>query len=143
MSNFSLSSEPNLVQPRKQPRSSICPTVVLRDGKPAMVVGSPGAARIICTVVEVIVNAIDYKMDAREANWAPRFYCEKFEDYLFLEGGIDDKVSTDLERMGHTLRKYEGRDLFFGGVQMILVDPVTGMYYGSADKRRGGVALGY
>jgi gamma-glutamyltranspeptidase/glutathione hydrolase len=143
MSNFSLSSEPNLVQPRKQPRSSICPTVVLRDGKPAMVVGSPGAARIICTVVEVIVNAIDYKMDAREANWAPRFYCEKFEDYLFLEGGIDDKVSTDLERMGHSLRKYEGRDLFFGGVQMILVDPVTGMYYGSADKRRGGVALGY
>ncbi|MBK7142537.1 MAG: gamma-glutamyltransferase family protein [bacterium] len=143
MSNFSLSSEANLVQPNKQPRSSICPTLVLRDGKPAMVVGSPGAGRIICTVVEILVNAIDFDMDARDANWAPRFYCEKFQEHLYLEGGIDEQVSNELERMGHTLRKYEGRDLFFGGVQMILVDPVTGMFYGSADKRRGGVALGY
>ncbi len=143
MSNFSLSAAPNLLQPGKRPRSSISPTIVLRDGKPSMVIGSPGAGRIIATVVELIVNVVDFDMSATEANWAPRFYCQKFEDYLHLEYGISDEVRQKLERMGHTVRVYENRDLFFGGAQLILVDPVSGEYQGSADPRRGGVAIGY
>ncbi len=142
MSNFSATAAVNMVEPLKRPRSSISPTLILKDGKPFMILGSPGAARIICTVVELIVDAIDFNMNVYDANWAPRFYCQKYEDYLYLEGGISKEVQTDLERMGHTIRVYSDRDLFFGGAQLIYVDPVTGLYYGSADKRRGGKAIG-
>lgn len=142
MSNFSATSAVNMVEPLKRPRSSIAPTIILKDGKPFMVLGSPGASRIICTVVELIVNTIDFGMNVYEANWAPRFYCQKYEDYLYLEGGISQEVQEELERMGHTIRAYSDRDLFFGGAQLIYVDPVTGLYYGSADKRRGGRAEG-
>lgn len=143
MSNFSRTSNNNMVEPLKRPRSSITPTVVLKDGKPFCVVGSPGASRIISTVVLTLVNIIDFELNAVEANAAPRMYCQKYEDYLFLEGGFDRDVVTQLERMGHNLRVYEGLDLFFGGVQVIIVDPTTGVYHGSADPRRGGVAFGY
>jgi gamma-glutamyltranspeptidase/glutathione hydrolase len=145
MTNFSYRSEnsPNLYADGKQSRSSIMPTIILKDGKPFLVVGSPGAARIITTVIEVVLNVIDYEMNVTEANLAPRFFVRDSEDYLYLESGILPEVRTELEDMGHKLRVIEGIDLFFGGVQMIMVDPVTGVYQGSADRRRGGVALGY
>ena len=143
MSNFSRSAVVNMAKPDMQPRSSISPTLVLKDGKPFCVIGSPGASRIMSTVVCLLVNIIDFDMDAVEANAAPRIYCQKYEDYLYLEGGISEEVRQQLERMGHTLRVYEGRDLFFGGAQLIIVDPATGTYYGSADPRRGGIAIGY
>ncbi|MBN2226154.1 MAG: gamma-glutamyltransferase family protein [candidate division Zixibacteria bacterium] len=143
MSNYSKTSNANLVEPGKQPRSSISPTIVLKDGKPFIVVGSPGASRIICAVTELLVNVIDFGMNAEDANWAPRFYCQKYEDYLYIEGGISEDIQEKLKRMGHTIRAYSGRDLFFGGAQLIYVDPETGWYIGSADRRRGGVAIGY
>lgn len=143
MSNFSKTAPVNMVKPGMQPRSSISPTVVLKNDKPFMVVGSPGASRIISTVTEIIVNVIDFNMDAAQANVAPRFYCQKFDDYLHLEGGISEDVGEQLDHMGHNIRWYQGRDLFFGGAQLIIVDPATGTYYGSADPRRGGVAIGY
>ncbi len=143
MSNYSRTSNANLVAPGKQPRSSISPTVVLKDDRPFIVVGSPGASRIICAVTELLVNVIDFGMNAEDANWAPRFYCQKFDDYLYIEGGISEDIQDKLKRMGHTIRAYNGRDLFFGGAQLIYVDPETGRYIGSADRRRGGVAIGY
>lgn len=143
MSNFSRTAKVNQVRPRMRPRSSISPTVVLKDDKPFLVVGSPGAGRIISTVVELIVNAIDFNMSAEEMNDAPRFYCQKWDDYLHLEYGISDAVAAKLSEMGHTIQKYPTRDLFFGGAQVILINTQTGLYEGSADKRRGGVAFGY
>jgi len=143
MSNYSKTSLPNLVRPNSRPRSSIAPTIVLKDNSPFLVVGSPGASRIICTVTEAIVNVIDFGMDASQANLAPRFHCEKFSDYLYVEGGIAEDVQKKLKEMGHPIRAYAGIDLFFGGVQMIMVDQATGRYYGSADPRRGGRAIGY
>ncbi|MFH2036770.1 MAG: gamma-glutamyltransferase family protein [Candidatus Zixiibacteriota bacterium] len=143
MANFSMTSAPNIPRPNMQPRSSISPTIILKDGQPRFIVGSPGASRIISTVVEIIVNIIDFKMNAFEANRAPRFYCQKFEDYLHIEQGISLDVQNKLKKMGHNLRVYEGLDLFFGGAQLILIDPETGVYYGSADVRRGGIAIGY
>jgi gamma-glutamyltranspeptidase / glutathione hydrolase len=131
-----------MVKPGRQPRSSICPTIVLAHDKPLLVVGSPGASRIICTVAELIVDVIDYGLGADEANSTPRFYCEKSADYLHLEKGISPEVEKKLQNMGHVLRTYEALDLFFGGAQLILVDTLTGNYFGSADPRRGGVATG-
>ncbi len=143
MSNFSTSAGRNAIEPGKQPRSSISPTIVLKDGTPFMSVGSPGATRIIATVVELLVNVLDYGMTAQAANSAPRFLCQKADDALHLEGRIGADVQADLTRRGHTLRVYGDFDLFFGGAQLILRDPVTGRLSGSADPRRGGMAIGY
>ena len=144
MTNFSYNVENvNYIQNSKRCRSSITPTIVLKNGNPYLILGSPGAGRIITTLIELVVNVIDFGMDVNEANLAPRFYCQKFEDFLHVESGIKPEVRAELEAMGHTLKVYEGIDLFFGGAQMIFVDPETGEYSGSADKRRGGIALGY
>lgn len=144
MTNFSSSKKnPNSIEKSKLPRSTIAPTIILKDNNPYLVIGSPGGSRIISTVIEVVVNVLDFDMNVEEANQAPRFYTQKFVDYLHLESGIESKVIEELKEMGHSIRVHEGVDLFFGGVQMILVDKKTGKYYGSADIRRGGKAVGY
>jgi len=142
MSNFSTTSAMNSIQPNKRPRSSIAPTILLKDGKPFLVVGSPGAGRIIATVVQVISNIVDYNMDAGTANTAPRFFCQKFDDYLYVESRIPESVRDAIARKGHPVRVRGDFDLFFGGVQLIVVDPVTGVFSASADPRRGGAAMG-
>ncbi|MBU2534534.1 MAG: gamma-glutamyltransferase family protein, partial [Alphaproteobacteria bacterium] len=143
MSNFSKTAAVNIIEPGKQPRSSISPTVILKDNHPLMVLGSPGASRIITTVVELIVNAIDFGMGVQQLNETPRFYCQKYEDHLFLEGGISSEVKSKLEKMGHDVRAYSTLDLFFGGAQVVAQDTLTGDICGSADPRRGGQAGGF
>ncbi len=144
MTNFSYNVENvNYMQNGKRCRTSITPTIILKNGNPFLILGSPGASRITTTLIELVVNVIDFGMDVNEANLAPRFYCQKFEDYLHVESGINPEVCSELEKMGHQVKVYNGIDLFFGGAQMIFVDPITGEYSGSADKRRGGIAIGY
>ncbi|MCF8380062.1 MAG: gamma-glutamyltransferase [Bacteroidales bacterium] len=144
MTNFSFrESSINCFKDGKQSRSSIMPTIILKDGNPYLIAGSPGAARIITTLIEVIINVLDYEMTVEEANLAPRFFVRDSEDFLFMESGIQNDVRKELENMGHTLNVINGIDLFFGGVQLISVDPQTNIYYGSADPRRGGKAIGY
>jgi gamma-glutamyltranspeptidase/glutathione hydrolase len=144
MTNFSyVKGSVNSLQNSKECRSSISPTIIMKNNYPFLVLGSPGASRIICTVLELIINVIDFKMDVYQANMAPRFYCQKFEDFLQVESGIKPEVRAELEKMGHKIKVYEGIDLFFGGAQMIYADPSTHEYSGSADKRRGGLAVGY
>ena len=142
MSNFSITTAINSVKANKQPRSSIAPTIVLKDGFPYLTVGSPGASRIIATVIQLLVNVLDFGMSVEEANNAPRFLCQKNDDYLSLESRIDQDVQEGLKQKGHRLKLYGDMDLFFGGAQMILYDRQTGTFYGSADPRRGGVAIG-
>jgi len=143
MYNFSSSSTLNKQEPNKQPRSAISPTLILKDDKPFISIGSPGASRIIASVVEVIVNIIDYGMNPEEANFSPRFFCQKFDDYLYVESRIPETVVNELKEKRHNVQVLGSFDLFFGGVQLITVDPETGIYYGSADPRRGGSAVGY
>lgn len=143
VTNFSGANNPNAVEGNKQPRSSIAPSIVLKNNKPFLVIGTPGGNRIMATVLVVMVNILDFDMNAEDANQAPRFYTQKFEDYLHIESGVGQNVIDQLKNMGHSVRVYEGVDLFFGGVQLITIDPVTGIYTGSADIRRGGVAIGY
>ena len=144
MTNFSYNADNvNYMRNSKRCRSSITPTIILKDKAPFLVIGSPGAGRITATVIELVVNIIDFDMDVTAANLAPRFYCQKFEDYIHMESGIKPEVRAELEKMGHNIKVYEGIDLFFGGAQMIYIDPETGLFTGSADKRRGGIAIGY
>jgi gamma-glutamyltranspeptidase/glutathione hydrolase len=142
MSNFASTAKVNTVNPNKQPRSSISPTILLKGERTIMVVGSPGAARIPATVVTLIVNAVDYGLDAEKTNSAPRFLCQRSEPYISMESRFSNEAQEGMKKKGHQLRLYGDFDLFFGGAQIILVDS-TGTMYGSADPRRGGTAMGY
>ena len=143
MTNYSYSDNPNKLASNKLPRSTITPTIVLKDKSPYLIIGTPGGSRILSTIMQVIVNVLDFDMNAEEANRAPRFYTQKFIDHLHVEAGVGQDIINQLKKMGHAVQVYSEVDLFFGGVQLITVDPKTGIYSGSADIRRGGIAIGY
>ena len=80
--------EANLPGPGKRPLSSMSPTIVLKDGKPVLVTGSPGGSRIISTVLQVIVNVLDYDMDVAAAVAAPRLHHQWLPDEVRIERGF-------------------------------------------------------
>ena len=127
MTNFSYrnKSSINLFKDSKQSRSSIMPTIILKDGEPFLVVGSPGAARIITTMIEVVINMINYEMNVEDANLAPRFFVRDSEDFLYMESGIKPDVREELKEMGHTIRVYEGIDLFFHALRKFISLAIT------------------
>jgi gamma-glutamyltranspeptidase/glutathione hydrolase len=93
--------EANLPGPGKRPLSSMSPTIVLKDGKPVLVTGSPGGSRIISTVLQVIVNVIDYRMDVAAAVAAPRLHHQWLPDVVRVERGFDDETLAALREKGH------------------------------------------
>jgi gamma-glutamyltranspeptidase/glutathione hydrolase len=95
--------EANLPGPGKRPLSSMSPTVVLKDGKPVLVTGSPGGSRIISTVLQVIVNVLDYHMDVAAAVAAPRLHHQWLPDEVRIERGFADDTLAELKAMGHHL----------------------------------------
>ncbi len=101
--------EANLPGPGKRPLSSMSPTIVLKDGKPVLVTGSPGGSRIISTVLQVIVNVLDYHMDVREAVNAPRLHHQWMPDEVRVEKGFADDVLADLRGRGHKIEEPMGR----------------------------------
>jgi gamma-glutamyltranspeptidase/glutathione hydrolase len=132
--------EANAIAPGKRMLSSMTPAIVLRDGRTWLVVGSPGGGRIITTVLQVIVNAIDHGMDLQQAVDAPRFHHQWQPDEVRLERlGFPADVVTALEAMGHTTRV----DDDMGGVQAAAIDSTTGVRLGATDPREDGAATGY
>lgn len=95
--------EANLPGPGKRPLSSMSPTIVLKDGKPVLVTGSPGGSRIISTVLQVIVNVLDYKMDVAAAVAAPRLHHQWLPDEVRIESGFSDNVLLELKAMDHLI----------------------------------------
>ncbi|MGY4432094.1 gamma-glutamyltranspeptidase/glutathione hydrolase [Bradyrhizobium sp. F1.13.1] len=95
--------EANLPGPGKRPLSSMSPTIVLKDGKPVLVTGSPGGSRIISTVLQVIVNVLDYKMDVAAAVAAPRLHHQWLPDEVRIESGFPDNVLLELKAMDHLI----------------------------------------
>jgi gamma-glutamyltranspeptidase / glutathione hydrolase len=95
--------EANLPGPGKRPLSSMSPTIVLKDGKPVLVTGSPGGSRIISTVLQVIVNVLDYDMDVASAVAAPRLHHQWLPDEVRIERGFPDDVIAALKAKGHTI----------------------------------------
>lgn len=115
--------------------SMMSPTVVLRDGRPELVLGSAGSNRIRSAVLQTIVAVVDHGLAADAAVRAPRLH---FEDgIVYAEPGAD---VDELERDGHAIARFRGPNLFFGGVQAVERDPVTGTLSGGGDPRRGGAA---
>ncbi|MDO9058668.1 MAG: gamma-glutamyltransferase, partial [Bradyrhizobium sp.] len=93
--------EANLPGPGKRPLSSMSPTIVLKDGKPVLVTGSPGGSRIISTVLQVIVNVLDYRMDIAAAVAAPRLHHQWLPDEVRIERGFAEDALAELRAMGH------------------------------------------
>jgi gamma-glutamyltranspeptidase / glutathione hydrolase len=95
--------EANLPGPGKRPLSSMSPTIVLKDGKPVLVTGSPGGSRIISTVLQVIVNVLDYHMDVAAAVAAPRLHHQWLPDEVRVERGFAEETLDALRAKGHRI----------------------------------------
>lgn len=93
--------EANLPGPGKRPLSSMTPTIVLKDGKPVLVTGSPGGSRIISTVLQVVVNVLDYDMDIAAAVAAPRLHHQWMPDEVRVERGFSEDTLEALRAKGH------------------------------------------
>jgi gamma-glutamyltranspeptidase/glutathione hydrolase len=135
-----LGSKANSIQPGKRMLSSMTPTIVLKNGKPFLVLGSPGGSTIITSVLQVILNVVDFGMNIQEAVDSPRIHHQWYPDQIFFERrGLPKDVIENLERRGHKLVERVG---YQGEVQAILIDE-NGVKYGAVDPRGYGLAMGY
>ncbi len=136
-----IGTSPNLIAPHKRMLSSMSPTVICRGDHVFMITGSPGGRTIINTVLNVIINVIDFDMSIQDAVDAPRIDHEWMPDSLRIEReGITQDLIASLEAMGHRIPGPPWRQ---GDAHSILIDPETGLYYGAADRRSNGYAIGY
>ena len=131
----------NEVEPGKRPLSSMTPTIVMRDGKPFMLTGSPGDATIISTTLQSILNVVDYGMNVQQAVNAPRMHQQWYPQEVWMEKGMLSSASQrKLEGMGYRFRTIHA----MGADEAILIDPRTGVFEGANDRRRpAGLAAGY
>jgi len=147
MADFTFEADsPNRPEGRKRPLSSMTPTIVLKDDLPFLIIGSPGAERIITAVAQIVVNIIDHGMDIDEAIEAPRFHAmtEKGEALpLYLESRFPPKTVETLRTMGHRVEIKNAYDPYFGGAQGVLIRPGEGLLRGGADSRRDSACVGY
>ena len=128
----------NAVAAKKRPLSSMTPTMVLKDGKPFLITGSPGGSRIITTTLQIIVNMIDHQLNPAEATIAPRFHHQLEPDITRLERGFNADTLDILKSKGHKF--VIGRSM--GRTQTIKVTPEG--FEAFADPRNpDGRALGY
>ena len=114
------------------------PTVVLKDGKPFLVTGSPGGSRIITTVLQVIMNVIDHEMNIAEATVAPRIHHQWLPDELRIEQGLSPDTIRLLEELGHQVVVTDS----MGSTQSIMRKD-EGLYGYSDPRRRDSLTLGY
>jgi gamma-glutamyltranspeptidase / glutathione hydrolase len=130
--------EANLPGPGKRPLSSMSPTIVLKDGKPVLVTGSPGGSRIISTVLQVIVNVLDYDMNVAATVDAPRLHHQWLPDQVRAEHGFPEGVIARLRARGHTVAVPMGQT----SANSIAI--TSDGFFGAADPRtRGSGAAGY
>jgi gamma-glutamyltranspeptidase / glutathione hydrolase len=131
--------ENNKIEPGKRPLSSMSPTIVTRDGKPWMILGTPGGSRIITAVTLTMLNVIDYGMDLQEAVDAPRIHQQWLPEDTYVEArAVSPDTRAILESMGHKLTVPQPEN----HVAAILI--VDGKFQGAIDPRRStGLALGY
>ena len=132
-----IQGEANAIEAGKTPLSSMTPTIVLKDGKPLLALGSPGGPTIINTVLEVIVNVLDFHMNVQDAvNW-PRFHHQWLPDELRAEPGYSPDTVALLEKRGYIVKRVntqgETAAIYFGG----------GWLEGAPDPRTEGVAEGH
>ena len=130
--------EANAIAPLKTPLSSMSPTIVTKDGKFVMAGGSPGGSTIITTSLQLVLNVVEFGMNAGEAVSEPRIHHQWLPDKLIVEKGRMNPVSLDeLRRRGHDIDEWNG----WGNANLIRMTR-NGVLEGAADPRREGAAIG-
>jgi gamma-glutamyltranspeptidase/glutathione hydrolase len=132
-------NEANAIAPGKRMLSSMTPTIVLKEGKPFLVIGSPGGGKIITAVLQSIINIIDFDMSVENAVDATRFHHQWLPDVLQLENGYASKIEIrELNEMGYEVKIISD----FARVEAIMYNP-DGSLSGHSDRRGSGKALGF
>ena len=135
-----IGNEANSIQPNKRMLSSMTPTIILKDKKPFMILGSPGGGKIITTVFETILNVIDFKYPLDIAIDKPRFHHQWYPEYVQYENGaFDSTIIAELSSKGHSFMQVHD----YGNVCAILIKWDKHEYYGHEDRRGYGEAVGY
>ena len=133
-----IGNEANAIEAYKRPLSSMTPTIVLKNNKPFLILGTPGGSTIITTVFQNILNVVTHNMNIKEAVDAPRFHSQWLPDQIDYEkNSLSKKTANQLKRLGH---KTEKRG-YIGEANGIMID--GGLFLGGADKRGENSAVGY
>ena len=132
-----IGGEANAVAANKRPLSSMTPTIVMKDGKPFLVTGSPGGSRIITTTLQIIMNVIDHGLNIAEATVAPRIHHQWLPDEIRIERSLNVDTRRLLEAKGHTLS-----EKCQGSTQSIMLTD-KGIFGASDPRRADSAALGY
>lgn len=137
----------NSIGPGKRPLSSMTPTIVVHNGKPVLVLGSPGSSKIITTVANVLMGVVDYGMDIQEAVNATRFHHQWMPDVISVEQWFSPDTVNILKQMGYSvqygLHDWGGVDPYWSDAECIAIDAKTGVRLGASDPRNNGKAMGY
>jgi gamma-glutamyltranspeptidase/glutathione hydrolase len=142
-----IGTEPNLIEPGKRMLSSMCPVILLREGKPFAAFGSPGGRTIINTVLQVIVNLVDLDMSMEEAVRAPRLHHQWFPDRVKVEKSMSERILKALVERGHRLKETDFigdcHALYFYRFGKALGNLADTRIRGVADRRIDGAAAGF
>lgn len=135
-----IGSHANKIEPGKRMLSTMTPTIILKNGSPFLILGSPGGSTILTVVLQVILNCIDYGMDIQEAINQPRIHHQWLPDQIDYEDfGMTIDVKENLIKRGHKI----GSIKTLGRVEGILIDPDDKIIFGATDPRGYGSAEGY
>ncbi|MBB1321698.1 gamma-glutamyltransferase [Shewanella sp. SR43-8] len=133
-----IGGEANSVQGNKRPLSSMSPTIVMKDGKPFIVTGSPGGSRIINITLQIIMNVIDHNLNIAEATAAARIHHQWLPDFIWVEHTLNKDTISLLEAKGHKVKIQES----IGSTQSIMMTE-QGLFGASDPRRAGSAAIGY
>jgi gamma-glutamyltranspeptidase/glutathione hydrolase len=129
----------NAIGPGKRPLSAMAPTIVLKDGKLFLVLGSPGGPRIVTTVANILMGVVDYGMNLQEAVNASRFHHQWLPDEVYVERGTSSDTAALFQQMGHHVVTED----YWSDGECIAIDLKTGERLGASDLRNNGKAVGY
>ena len=133
-----LGNEANAIEPMKRPLSSMTPTIILKHGKPYLILGTPGGATIITTVLQNILNVVKHNMNIKEAVSSPRFHSQWQPDLIYYEENtLTSAIIGALKSRGHHM-EIRGK---IGEANGILINEKG--YWGGADSRGENTAIGY
>jgi gamma-glutamyltranspeptidase / glutathione hydrolase len=129
---------PNSIAPRKGRTTGMAPTIVYRDERPVLALGSPGATRIITANLQVMLNMLDFGMRISDAVLAPRFDCQG--EMIRCQARIPEYVCAEVRRR-HPIQRLAQSHGGIALVHAVAIDPTTGRLSGAADAGSGGMAL--
>ncbi|HLS30788.1 MAG TPA: gamma-glutamyltransferase, partial [Flavobacteriaceae bacterium] len=132
-----LGTEANKIEPDKRPVSSMMPTIILKNDQPFMIVGTPGGSTIITSVLQSVLNVMEFDLSAEEAVNKPKFHHQWQPDVIYVEEDFDENIREELKEMGYKLEEREA----IGRTEMILVQ--DGEIHSAADKRGDDSAAGF